>query len=453
SVLPPTAIFLPLRCRRSEGTRKRTIRFQFLHSSTPQNLLFLRKTTHSRLMSLLEIITKAKSEQPTIPKTLADHPIILNPDPIFPLLKSDSNPAPTNVVNPITGWQISAVDSSVIESNSSFFKKLQRKLKKPKILTQDEFLKSLNSFLEQTMKGIGLSVSVATADPDYTRLAIEKMGFAISRDVAGLIAEACLVLGLWELLDALIAQGLIRGLSTSSVVLVEGLIRKSRADLLCRYIRAASDIQSSELLLILKYFLSPPNESRLSLVSVTKEWEKQAMLSIDRASDQNLDEMKSRRARQAAILLMMAHDGFSANELCLHYLFASRNVHGLPLSWAVARLDGLEVVRLVKYLGKWLRKYEKFPEASPCPEAATWGLEACKWVPSIEVIVVCLGSVLDEHLLYLTLSSELHEELRSIGELARLFTAEAGLCCSLASVIESMRKDAGIHGGGEIGEV
>ncbi|XP_058106423.1 uncharacterized protein LOC131249660 [Magnolia sinica] len=396
-------------------------------------------------MSLLETITIAKSESQT-PKTPSKHSIILNPDPIFPLLKPEPKSSSNNLINPITGWQISAVDSHVIESNHRFFSKLKRKLKSPNTLTSDEFLRILNSFLEKTREGIGLSIGVGPTDPDYTRLAISKLAFVISRDVAGLISEACVALGLWELTDALIAHGLVVGCS-SSVNLIEDLIRKNRSNSICLYIRSVSDLRSSELLLILKYFLSPSKDGYHSMISVRKEWERLAILSTEKAIENTLTKEKSRLARQAAVLLMMAHDGFSAYELCLHYLFGSNNVDGLALSWAVARLDGSEVLRLVKYLGKWLRKYEKFPEAGPCPGAVALGLEACEWVPTVDSIVGCLAVVLDEHFSYLALYNELHEEMRSMEKLVRSFTAEAELCCSVASLIENLRADAGSRGG------
>jgi hypothetical protein len=42
---------------------------------------------------------------------------------------------------------------------------------------------------------------------------------------------------------------------------------------------------ASELLAILKYFLCPPKDAYSSVVNVRKEWEKQALSAIEKASD------------------------------------------------------------------------------------------------------------------------------------------------------------------------
>ncbi|CAA2990508.1 Hypothetical predicted protein [Olea europaea subsp. europaea] len=70
-------------------------------------------------------------------------------------------------------------------------------------------------------------------------------------------------------------------------------------------------------------------------------------------------------AREASILLMVAHDEFTVSELCCIF------------SACVSKLNGEEMMALIKYLGKWPRKYERFPQVVPCPKASSLlGLEA-----------------------------------------------------------------------------
>ena len=58
----------------------------------------------------------------------------------------------------------------------------------------------------------------------------------------------------------------------------------------------------------------------------------------------------------------------------------------LPLSvvpGATERHSVSEAVRRMKYLTKWIGKYQRFPEAQACPEAVGMpGLELCDIVPS-----------------------------------------------------------------------
>nr|DAD38908.1 TPA_asm: hypothetical protein HUJ06_013230 [Nelumbo nucifera] len=274
-------------------------------------------------------------------------------------------------------------------------------------------------------------------------LMIQKLGFFISRDAIILILEASLVLELWELLETIIVQGLV--VHSSSSNLVQSLIEKKRSDLLCLCVMHISDLQAPDLLSILKYFLSPPKHAYNCVVSVRKEWESQALLAIEKATSQNLSKKRSDLAKQASILLMTAHDDFSTFELCLHYVFASPNLDELTLSSSVRRLNSSEMLSLIRYLGKWLMKYEKFPQAGPCPKAASkLGLKACLWVPSLESVVTSLGLVLDDHFSSLVLYSDFHEELKLIEDIMKSLVAEARLCCPIANVLQNLIKDVGL---------
>ncbi|KAK7292236.1 hypothetical protein RIF29_08013 [Crotalaria pallida] len=114
---------------------------------------------------------------------------------------------------------------------------------------------------------------------------------------------------------------------------------------------------------------------------------------MEKASDCRLKRKDLVVAKEAAILFMIAYDGFSASELCLHYLIASSNVNDVLFSPSFSKLEGKELMKLIRYLAKWLNKYERFPPAVPCPKASSTilkGLKNCDWIPKLEDVVKCV---------------------------------------------------------------
>ncbi|OMO61263.1 hypothetical protein CCACVL1_23634 [Corchorus capsularis] len=174
------------------------------------------------------------------------------------------------------------------------------------------------------------------------------------------------------------------------------------------------------------------------MVNVGKEWESHASLAIDKARLAK----KSRLAKEASILLMVAHDGFSDAERCLHYLLASNNVDEVVLLSSLGKLSGKEMMNLIHYLGKWLKQYERFPQAIPCPKAyssSSLGLKACDWVPKLEDVTKCLGFVLDENFSSLMMHPEFHEELKSLEGVVSSLAFEARFCSLMVNVIDKLR--------------
>ncbi|KAF3972392.1 hypothetical protein CMV_004098 [Castanea mollissima] len=324
-------------------------------------------------MTLLEVIIKASANTESLASE-SEYPIVLNPDDVL-LRPKLEDPNPTLLVNPVIGWKISQTDSEVIEMGKKFYTKLKRKLKNPIDFDKDEFLLILNEFLEKIRYKVGVSIGIDSSESGYTRAWIERLGSLMGKDVAGLV--------------------------------LDGLVAKKRSDLLCLCIKHASDLGASALLAILKYFLCPAKDAYGSMVDVRKEWEKQALSAIEKASERFVTGKKVRLAKEASILLMIAHDGFSASELCLHYLLASSNIDAVTLASSIGNLKGKEMMNLIRYLGKWLKKYEQFPQAIPCSEAS--------------------------HKL------EFHEELRSMGEVVSCLASEARLCCLMADVADRLK--------------
>lgn len=391
-------------------------------------------------MTLLEVITKASANHEQSSSHF-DHPIIFNANDIFVNLKpKHENISPATLVNPVSGWEISQTDTQLIDSGKKFYANLKRRLKDTNNFNKDKFIGILNPFLVKISEHAGISNVGHMSSNGFTRILLEKIGFLMGRDVAGLVLEACLDLKIWELVEVLIINVLVDHLWYSNLVMK--LAKEKRSDLLCLCVRYASDLGSSELLCILKYFLCPPKEAYNSMVNVRKEWESQALLAIEKATDEKLSRKKLCLAKEASILLMVAHDGFSVSDLCLHYLLGSSNVDEVILSSAISKLSGKEMMNLIRYLGKWLKKFVRFPQVRPCPEASYMlGLPACDWVPKPEVVVKCLGLVLDENFSSLVLHPEFQDELRSIEGVVSSLALETRFCCSITNVVKNLVVD------------
>lgn len=387
-------------------------------------------------MTLLDIITKASANADVV-SSQEEYPIFLNPDEVFTSLKPEvENPAPSSLVSPLSGWKISSTDAGVIELSKKFFAKLKRKLKDTNSFNREEFIEMLSSFLQKIGNKVGIS-----NDNALSVVLVEKVGFLMGRDVSSLVLEACLGLEIWELVEGMIKSGLVDHSCYST--LVPKLASKNKTDLLCLCTKHASDLGSSELLCILKYFLNPPKGAYGSMANVRKEWEDEALLAIERANDEKVFGKKpTRLAKEAAILLMVAYDGFSDAELCLHYLLKSSDIDDVILAYAIGKLNGKEMVNLIRYLGKWLKKYERFPQAVECPKTTTIGLKACDWVPKLEDIAKCLGIVLDQNFSSLVLHPEFHKELKSIEEVVSSLAFEAKFCCLMANIVEKLKAGA-----------
>ncbi|BAT76603.1 hypothetical protein LR48_Vigan01g280700 [Vigna angularis] len=392
-------------------------------------------------MTLLEVIKDASINSKPLDLPL-DYPIVLNPEIILPTLKAEvKDESSSSLVRPLTGWHISPKDAEIVDINKKFFTELNAKLKNTNNLDKGEFIGSLNSYLENIRDKAGVVIKVDSSRSEYSKTLVDKLGVYMGKDVAGLVLNGCVSLEMWEVVEALIVNAIIEHSCYSN--LVTKLVEKKQSDLICLCIKHAFDLGSSEILSILRYFLSPSKDAYNSMLSVKKEWKRQAVLAIEILSGSKLKRKKLLLAKEASILLMMAYDGFSASETCLHYLIASSNINDVMLSPSLSKLNGNELINLIRYLGKWLKKYERFPQAGPCPRASSvFGLEACDWVPKLEDVIKCLGLLLDEKFSSLVLHPLFHEELRSIEGVVSCLTAEAKICHLTADVVDKLKIEA-----------
>lgn len=391
-------------------------------------------------MSLLELITKASSTNATMSEEELNYPIVLNPDPIMLNLTPESEDSKSErplPIKKITGWEISQTDKELVDLGEKFFKQLRRKLKNTNNNGKDEFLKLFTSHLMKIGEKVGILVELDQLEEGYACKLIEQLGRLMGRDVKGLILEACVVFEVWGVLESLVINGLVQHSCTSN--LVHNLIEKRKSNLIDLCVKHLSDIQTYELMCIFKYFLLLPDDGYESLASVRKDWESQALLAIEKASGKGISEKHKSLAKDASLLVMLAHDGFSVTELCLHGLLSSRHLDEVIFSVCIGKLNGEELKALIRYLGKWLKKYERFPQVGPCPKASSaLGLKVCDRIPTLDNVIKCLGMVVDEHFSSLVLQSEIHEELRSFQGVVNSLASEARLCGSLAILTERL---------------
>ncbi|KAL4577280.1 hypothetical protein LXL04_013386 [Taraxacum kok-saghyz] len=244
-----------------------------------------------------------------------------------------------------------------------------------KSFSKVEFISMLSSYLEKNREKVGIPLAIGPKDEGYTKVLIKTLGFLMGEAVLGLVLEACFAFEIWEILEILIIGGLIDGPSSKN--LLQNLIEKKRSDLVCLCITHVSDLQFSDIYTVLNLFLSPPKEAYPTMIVIRKEWETRALSATEMAKDK-----KNLASNSAAILLMMAHDEFTTSELCLHYLISSSNLDDVIFSACVGSLNGSQIMGFVRYLKKWLKKYEKFPSSS-----SLLGLDS---VPSLENVTKCL---------------------------------------------------------------
>lgn len=389
-------------------------------------------------MSVLETITKASANKTHLTSE-SNYPIVLNPDPILLNLK------PQNQISSLlskcdNGWEMSKPDSLTIELGHKFLKTLKRKLKNPVGFGKNEFVKMLNVFLQSCGEKIGASVGGDVDLGEFSSKLILKFGSLMGFDVLGLVLEGCVVLEAWEVLESLIVFGFVSSFVLGN--LVGNLIVKGRSELVCLIVKYVKDIQVGDVVLILKYFLNPSREVYGSMVSLRKNWEKEVLEAIEKADDKGVGGRVKNLAKEVSVLLMVAYDGFLASELCLHYLIAREDLDEVMFLSCISKLNGEEMMGLIRYLGKWLRKYERFSQVYPCPKGASvLGLKACNWVPTLANVVKCFGLVVDEHFSSLVLQSEFHEELRSLEGVANSLSSEATICSTVTKLVETLKPE------------
>ncbi|KAL9227380.1 hypothetical protein vseg_003071 [Gypsophila vaccaria] len=396
-------------------------------------------------MTLLDQIIEF-SKNPQISDVPLSYPFPLIADSILETLEIDPqnpNPNPNSYspIIPLTGFNVSDVDSSIIESNRRLFVDLKTMLNNPIWMSLPMLINLVTPFLEKIMLdkfgGVG-DLEMGVDGCDHLCKLIAKFGSFVGRDVMGLIVEVSFAIENWKILRVMIENKLVDHENCS--YFLANLVKKSRTDLICLFVKHYRDFSASDLRVLLEYFLFRSVDGFHSMMEVRKEWESEALFAIEKASDK-LGGMNVGLAKEAALLLTVAYDGFSSWELCLHFLVSSC-VDDVVFSSAVSKLNANELLGLIRYLGKWLRKYERFPQVTPYPkDAVTFGMNLLQWVPRLEDVVKCYGLVVDEHFSSLAMHVEFHDELKAIEEVVASMASEGKLRCSVANLMAILKPE------------
>ncbi|KAJ4756812.1 hypothetical protein LUZ62_091217 [Rhynchospora pubera] len=391
-------------------------------------------------MALLDTITAATATSGASAPAPGAVPIVLNSDAIIPLLsssESNSTSLITPTPTPVSNWNLSSTDTKIIQSTRALSHTLASHLQSIHPLTHSNFLQLLTSFLTSVSDQI--DIKTETSEPLDL---IKQRGFLLGPVIANLIAETCASFGLWDVLEALIVNNLLK--SSVSFNLVDKLIDKKQSRLLCLFVKHVPDLPWTNLLNVLRYFLSPlDDECYMGMLDLRKEWEKEALYAMEKATNVDIPKRVKFYAKEAAFFLMVSLDGFSSNEICLHYLFGSNNSDSLVLGSAISRLDGSDLTSLVRYLVKWLEKYWNFPDASRIPKLGKYTsvlhVKECSNVPSIGSILKAFGVVLDTNFSYWVLNPDIRDEIKKGEDFAHLLALESGFCAQVGEVIEQLK--------------
>ncbi|KAG0536923.1 hypothetical protein BDA96_03G103500 [Sorghum bicolor] len=355
------------------------------------------------------------------------HPIVLTPGAAPPPPASSALPTPI----PPSAWSLSPADRTLATAASYLATSLDSCSSLPRLrLLLTNFIATLSQSLALPTPPPAIPAAIRAVAPYFPAA------------IASLVASKAASLAEHDILLALAESRLLRHPPPE---LISSLCDNDRVDLVCALLRQAADIRSSEILAALRCFLSPASEKAYdAMMDVKGRWKDAAVLAVNRCREKSAGKKKNAdaAARRAALLLMMGHDGFTSPEVCLHYLFASGNVDSVVLGAAVAELDGGEVVRLMRYLNKWIGKYRRFSEARTCPEAVeNLGLEQCQSVPSFGAVARALGVLLDNHFSHLVLNADVREDLRAAELMVRELAAEAESSGPILDLLHRLQLD------------
>ncbi|XP_039846731.1 uncharacterized protein LOC120706215 isoform X2 [Panicum virgatum] len=377
-------------------------------------------------MTLLAAITSAAASPAA---GAGAHPVVLTPGAAPPQPPPTSSGLPTPI--PPSAWTLAPADPA-LDQAASFL---------AASLASCSSLPRLRALLASFAPVLARSLSLPPPPPALPA-AIRALAPYFPAALASLVASKAASLAEYDVVSALAEA---RRLPHPPPDLVSTLAGDDRADLVCSVLRQAADLRSSEILAALRFFLSPGTRKAYdAMMRVKGRWKDAAVLAVQKCREKGPGQKTKvdAAARQAALLLMMGHDGFSSPEVCLHYLFASGNVDSVVLGAAMAELDGGEVVRLMRYLNKWIGKYRRFPEAQACPEAVGMlGLEQCDSVPSFGAVARALGVLLDNHFSHLVLSSEVREELMAAEVMVRELAVEAESSGPILDLLRRLQQD------------
>ncbi|KAH9290398.1 hypothetical protein KI387_034515, partial [Taxus chinensis] len=321
----------------------------------------------------------------------------------------------------LPAWKIHEKDNQMILAEADILSHL--KSTSPADLTRKAFLSLLNPFLLKVQALAQVQVHVGAKNKDSATInLLENLGPYLGRHIVSEIVRFSVELRLWEPFKILLSCA--KGLSPK-LKLAEKLTEAKRGDMLCLLLEHTPDIRPSDLVLILTYFLSPPKDDN-SMALFRRERKQQVLKAIEKLENRNF------AIQQNVMLIAAAVDRFSPSEFCLHCV-VSASIDENVLGWVVGRLDGSEVLKLVKYLSEWVRVY------SACHLTGLFDFPAVgvsKCVPSLASVMQWVSVILDEGYSTIVLRTEFHDELKSLEVAVKDMVETASGACALASIVE-----------------
>lgn len=276
---------------------------------------------------------------------------------------------------------------------------------------------------------------------------IRKNCCRLGQDVVLLIAQRSLSLNYWGLVQVLAECRLITGHVCEE--LIHQMVQSGAADLMCFFVRHVEDMEPSYLLRMLRLILTGTG---VSFEPVLTEWNRAANAAIAVAAKRH-DHVNSGRilhangnmgrqlrksrkeavAVRSALALAMAVDGFAAYELCLHDFLAA-DIDRAVVVYLVERLNLGEVLLVLRYLNKWVDKYNRRLANQNSPK----GTKKCR-IPTLPRILLWTTVLIDVHCQqFVTGGYELSAELRKLQHSIRELTDVSSKLSRLAGLTADM---------------
>jgi hypothetical protein len=314
------------------------------------------------------------------------------------------------------------------------FTELKKIIQQPEIGSKQEFLGRLGSYLRSfTAKGDESNPSklemvagtksngVSEGEDEVSTLALlRKHSKKLGQTLTSLILECSLSLRYLAPVQMLLQSKVV--VSQSSSRLLETLVEEEKPDLLCLYIDNVADPSPTDVYTLLTYFLDNIRSPSRSFGPVRKWWKRRASEAMGKVVEfrKGTEDITSKSMYittegsrdhdavvSSAIGMAMAVDGFSTAELCIHHLLAA-GPDETVVSSVVSQLSTGEVLNLTRYLSSWIHCYSSHLENYPMPDGGR--------VPSFTQILGWVAVVLEAHFTKIVLSSDFHNELKTMRE-------------------------------------
>ncbi|GLJ08265.1 hypothetical protein SUGI_0085110 [Cryptomeria japonica] len=351
------------------------------------------------MVTLLDVVRKAAAEEV---EGTSKCSLTLNGDAILQSLFDEKATATvTDADKPLrrlSTWKTYDKDERLICAESETLRNLL--FTTPANLTPKTFSSLINPFLNMVQE----QIEGKTNKSENTLNLLEKVGPYLGRELVKEMVRFCVELRLWRHLTLLLGLSLPTSLCLH-IHLVEKLKEAKRSDMLCLMLERMTDIQPSDFLLILSYFLCPSKDDN-TMSSFRKERKQQALKAMEMEEHKRSDFA----FQQTALLVATAFDRFSTTDFCFHFV-VSASVDENVLGWVIERIDNREVLKLVR------------------------------WVPSLVSVIQWASVILDESFSTLLLGTEFHAEFKSMEETVKNMVEVASGASSLASIVELLRSN------------